>query len=127
MLRFLFKRLTPFAFASAAVSQLTTVVRYEVEIAKREFQEKLRGLLQGAIAILFAIGLSLIAITLFVAAAVVALNQVWPAWLSALVVGGVILVIAFVLAMLGSRKIRANSDLRPERLTSLMARFSGKS
>ena len=80
---------------------LIDLVRSELESLKNEITGKLKsagigiGLLAGAA--FFA----LFALMVLIAAAVLGLATVLPAWAAALIVGGVILVIAVILALMG--------------------------
>ena len=92
---------------SQAAAQVSTLVRDELALAKLELAEKGKragvggGLLGGAgVLALYGLGLLL---TL----AVVALDLVWPLWLSVLVVMVVIFAAAGVAALVGKRKLKA--------------------
>lgn len=124
MLRSLLGKLSFSSFVGAAISQATASIRSEVAAAKAEFMAKIKGLILGAILVLFATGVCLFAIALFAFAALTALADVWTMWAAALVVGGVLLLIALILLMIGLRRIRKNSDLRPERLVNAYRRFN---
>ncbi|WP_309619387.1 phage holin family protein [Salinibacterium sp.] len=80
---------------------LIDLVRNELESLKNEIAGKLKsagigiGLLAGAVFI------ALFALMVLIAAAVLGLATVLPAWAAALIVGGIILVIAVILALAG--------------------------
>lgn len=124
MLRSLLRRLSLASFVGAAISQATANIRSEVAVAKAELLAKIRALIIGAVLILLATGVALFAIGLFSYAATHALAEVWPMWLSAISVGGVLLVIGLILLGIGLRRIRKNADLRPERLMNAYRRFN---
>ena len=85
---------------------LMDLVRGEIESFKQELIGKLKlagvgiGLLVGAAAFLF------FALLVLIAAAVLGLATVLPAWAAALIVGGAILVIAVILALIGISSLK---------------------
>ncbi|MBU1586581.1 MAG: phage holin family protein [Actinobacteria bacterium] len=87
-------------------SLLMDLVRGEIESFKQELIGKLKlagvgiGLLVGAATFLF------FALLVFLAAAVLGLATVLPAWAAALIVGGGILVIAVILALIGISSLK---------------------
>lgn len=87
-------------------SLLMDLVRGEIESFKQELIGKLKlagvgiGLLVGAATFLF------FALLVLLAAAVLGLATVLPAWAAALIVGGGILVIAVILALIGISSLK---------------------
>lgn len=87
-------------------SLLMDLVRGEIESFKQELIGKLKlagvgiGLLVGAATFLF------FALLVFLAAAVLGLATVLPAWAAALIVGGGILLIAVILALIGISSLK---------------------
>src|SRR3954462_5267856 len=87
-------------------SLLMDLVRGEIESLKQEIVGKLKhagvgiGLLAGAATFAF------FALLVLIAAAVLALATVLPAWASALIIGGAILVIAVILALIGISSLK---------------------
>lgn len=85
---------------------LMDLVRGEIESFKQELIGKLKlagvgiGLLVGAATFLF------FALLVLLAAAVLGLATVLPAWAAALIVGGAILVIAVILALVGISSLK---------------------
>lgn len=77
------------------------LVEQEVELAKREFQETLNQGIRDLIAATTGTVIALASLLVFIAAAVLALDLVMPAWLAALVVGALIAIIGGVLAYMG--------------------------
>ncbi|CAG7606442.1 phage holin family protein [Leucobacter soli] len=76
-------------------AQILALVRAEYENAKREITAKVKRAGIGLLAIIVALFFLFFAISAFVAAAIAGLAVVWPVWLSALVVGfGLILLAA---------------------------------
>jgi hypothetical protein len=124
MPRSIFSSFSVSSIVSAVLGQVGAVVRRELEIAKRELVGKVKGLFAGGILIAIAMSLGMVALILFIIAGVAALTLIWPLWLSALVGGGGLLVVALVFLAIGASKIKKNKDLRPERAISAMRRFS---
>lgn len=86
--------------------QTTRLVRAEVALAKAELTEKATrsgigaGLVAGGLAVLaYAFGV-------LIWAGVLGLDVVWPLWLSALVVGLFLVLVAVVLALVGVRLLK---------------------
>ena len=74
--------------------QVVTLARLEYENAKREIARKAKRGGIGALAIVVALFFLFWAIAAFVAAAIAGISVVWPVWLSALVVGVGLLLLA---------------------------------
>jgi hypothetical protein len=97
-----------------ATEQLSTLMRQEVALAKEELAEKGRragrggGLLGAAGAVAYA-GLLVLS-----GAGVAALSLVLPVWAAALIVTGVLFVIAAVLAATGRAQLRRATPPTPE-------------
>jgi uncharacterized membrane protein YqjE len=95
--------------------QLPELVRSELRLAQAELTEKGKaagkgvGLFSAAgILVLFALGT-------IIAAAVLALDLVLPAWAAALIVAAVLLVAAGVAAMIGKKEVGEATPAAPER------------
>lgn len=98
---------------SRAATQISTLVRDELALAKAELVTKGKragiggGLLGSAVALaLYGLGLLLIL-------AVVALDLVWPLWLAVLVVAAAVFVIAGSTALIGKRQLAAAAPPLP--------------
>ncbi len=90
---------------SKAASQISTLVRDELALAKAELAEKgkragLGGGLMGAAGVLAIYGVGLV-LALFVAL----LDLVWPLWLAILVITIVVFATAAALVLVGKKKI----------------------
>lgn len=95
-----------FALISDLPGRLMDLVRAEIDSFKQELLTKLKlagvgiGLLVGAATFAF------FALLLLLAAAVLGLATVLPAWASALIIGGGILLIAVILALIGIASLK---------------------
>jgi hypothetical protein len=94
--------------------QTSTLVRQEIGLAKAEMSQKATvagkgaGLLGGAAVV------GLLAAGSLTACLILALSEVIPAWLAALIVALVMAAVAAVLAMQGRNRIRAATPPVPE-------------
>ena len=120
MLRSLFSKI----LLGGVVAQATSNLRQEITAAKTEFTSKIKSLIFGIGILALAIGIVLFAIGFLALAGLVALSNVWPMWLSALAIAGALLIIAGIVLAIGRKKIRKNSDLRPDRLMNAYRRFT---
>jgi len=90
-------------------------IRTEFEIAKIELKIKAKELGKGIGMLVAAAVLGFFLILLLLTGAVAGLAVVWPVWLAALAVAGVILLMVLILVLAGSSKVKKNKDLKPER------------
>ncbi len=74
--------------------QFIALAKAEIENAKREISGKAKRAGIGLLSIIIALFFLFFAISALVAAAVAGLAVVWPVWLSALVVGGALVLLA---------------------------------
>src|SRR5918998_109846 len=88
-------------------TQLSELVRRELELARTELAAKGKRAGAGGVVALFGAGA-------LVAAAVAGLATVMPVWLSALIVGVVLLIVAGVLALAGRSRLRTATPPVPE-------------
>ncbi len=95
-------------------TQLSELFRRELELARAELTAK--GKRAGAGAGLAGAGgvVALFGVATLIAAAVAGLATVMPVWLSALIVGVVLLVVAGVLALVGRSRLRKAAPPVPE-------------
>lgn len=95
-------------------TQLSELVRRELELARTELAAK--GKRAGAGAGLAGAGgvIALFGVGALVAAAIAALAMVVPVWLSALIVGVVLLLVAGVLALAGRSQLKRAAPPVPE-------------
>lgn len=96
-------------------TQISALVRQEVQLAKTEITEKVSGLAKGAAALAVAAFLGIAAFFVLLLAAVYALSLVLPAWAAALVVAIVLLIIAGVAAMIGIKMLKKVTPPIPQK------------
>ncbi len=113
------------ALVAAFAGQAVGILRTELDEAKTEMQEKAKGIGIGVGLVVAAASFLFFALGVFLAAAVIGLAQVWPAWLAALVVGGALLLVAGILVGIGASKVKQNKDLKPERAITSLRRYFG--
>ncbi|MDO7883567.1 phage holin family protein [Salinibacterium soli] len=98
---------------------LTDLIRGEIEQLKRELIAKAAaagigiGLLAVAATFLF------FALGVFIAAAILGIATVLPAWAAALIVGGALLVIAIVLVLIGVASLKRSGGGPEETIDSI--------
>jgi len=95
-------------------NELTTLVHEEVALAKTELSEKTKRMGAGAGLFGGAAVLGLLGAGALVAAAIAGIATALSVWLSALIVGGVLLVIAGVLSLTGRSEVSRATPPIPE-------------
>jgi membrane protein implicated in regulation of membrane protease activity len=91
---------------SSVTSNVSSLVRLEIELAKSEVQQQVKqGAVGGGLAAVAGF-LVLLSIILFSIAAALGLARVMPGWAAFLVVGGAYLLIALLLVLLGVRRFK---------------------
>lgn len=111
------------ALVAAVAGQAVGIMRTELDDAKTEVQQKAKGIGIGVALVAGAASFLFFATVALLAAAVIGLAQVWPAWLAALVVGGSLLLIGGLLVAIGASKINKNKDLKPARAIKNLRRY----
>lgn len=101
---------------------LMDLVREEIEQFKQEMLSKVKAAGIGIGLILAAVFVLLFALMTLIGAAVAGLATVWPVWLSALVVGGALLVIAIIVALVGVASLRRGVPPAPTRTIASVKR-----
>jgi Putative Actinobacterial Holin-X, holin superfamily III len=94
--------------------QTTTLAQREIELAKAEMAVKGKRLGLGAGAFSAAGLVALLGLGAVTAAAILGLATALEGWLAALIVAGVYLLVAGVVALVGRSKVRAGSPPVPE-------------
>ena len=102
-----------FSLISDIPGLLSDLVRQEIEQLKQELTNKLKhaGVGIGLTAVAGAFVFSAIAV--FTAAGVLGLATVLPAWAAALIVGGVLVIMAALLVVAGVANVRRSAPLTP--------------
>ncbi len=83
--------------------QVQQLVQREIELVKTELIEKLKALGVGAGLLLGAVITLMFFIGVLLTLAIIGLSYVMPDWAAALVVAGVLLIVAVILALVGYR------------------------
>ena len=100
---------------SGMTSNVSALVRLEVELAKSELQAQLKQGAAGGGMAAFAAALSVLAVILLSVAAAFGIATWLPVWAGFLIVGGVYLIIAVILLLVGIRRMkRVKGPLRAQ-------------
>lgn len=86
--------------------QVQELVKREIDLVKTEIVEKLKALGAGAGLLLAAVITLMFFIGVLLTLAIIGLSYVLPAWAAALIVAGVLLIIAVVLGLVGYRVLK---------------------
>lgn len=89
--------------------QATRLVRSEVALAKAELADKAKRSGIGAGLLVVALVIVLYAVGVLIWSAITGLATVWPLWLSALVVGVAMLLLAGGLAAVGAQQLKKST------------------
>ena len=97
------------------VADLVSLARHEADLVKIELKHKMSS--AGAAAGMFVVAglVALFGLATLIAASVLALAIVLPAWAAALIVGVVLFAVAAALVLAGRAKIRTATPLTPKR------------
>ncbi|MCW2731362.1 MAG: hypothetical protein JWR13_2178 [Mycobacterium sp.] len=116
---------TPTESASTGelISQLTAqtsrLVRDEIRLAQKEFQESAKHAGVGAGLFSVAGVFAVFGVATLIAAAVAAISIVLPVWASALIVGAVLLAIGGIAALTGKRQVQEASPVPHQTVTNV--------
>ena len=100
---------------SSFVQESTTLVSQEIELARAEIGEQVSRAGQGAGLFGAAAVLALAGLGALTACAIAALALTMDTWVAALIVGGALLVLAGLVALMGRARIKAVAPPVPER------------
>lgn len=92
-----------FELLASLPEQVQTLVHREIELVKTELVEKLKAIGTGAGLLLGAVIVFLFFIGVLLTLAIIGLSAVLPAWAAALIVAGVLLIVAVILGLVGYR------------------------
>lgn len=96
------------------IADTTLLVRQEISLAKAEAEEKFEQMQTGVAAVAAGLLLAFVSLIVLVQALVVALSNIMPPSIAALLVGIVLAVIAFVAVKNGSDQLKPK-NLKPRR------------
>lgn len=94
-----------FALIGSLPDQVRELVQREIDLVKAELIEKVKAIGTGAGLLVGAAIVALLFVGVLLSLAIIGLSYVLPAWAAALIVAGVLLIVAVVLALLGKRKL----------------------
>jgi uncharacterized membrane protein YqjE len=103
-------------------TEMSTLMRGELELARLELTEKAKHTGKGAGAFGAAGLVALYGVGVLIATAILALALVLDAWLAALLVGVVLLAIAGGIALFGKKQVSEGTPMKPERATENLRR-----
>lgn len=95
-----------FALIADLPTLVTDLVQREVELVKAELVAKLKALGIGAGLIAGALVVLLGMVGVLLTAAILALSEIMPGWLAALLVAAVLLILAVILGLIGYRILK---------------------
>lgn len=99
---------------SNLTDEVRTLVRNEIQLAQAEMAAKATQAAKGAASIAIAGAVMFCGLLVLLAAAVFGLSTVMPAWLAALIVGVVVLIIGAIMVQAGRKKLQ-KLNLTPDR------------
>ena len=94
--------------------EITSLVRHELALTRAEINEKISQVQSGVMSLAAGAICAFCGLLVLLAAAVIALAYVWPAWLAALAVGLVVGTLGLILLASGRSRLKANS-MKPQR------------
>ena len=104
---------------SQLTSDTTLLLRQEVALAKKEFQQALAQAVGGAISLAVGGILATVGLIAVLTSVILALALIMPDWAAALLVGVIFLVLAFIFVMLGVNRLK-KLKLIPERTSQTL-------
>ena len=96
-----------------ASGQVSILVKEEIKLAKLELSHKSKRASKGAGLLGAALLIALYALGVLITAAVLGVAEVFQPWLAALIIGGGLLVLAVLFALIGKRQLKAAKPLAP--------------
>jgi len=104
---------------ATAVRDFGTLVQQELRLAKAEMALKARNAGRSVLLVAAGGGLCAVGVLALVAAAIAALDLALPVWLSALLVGVVLLLAGYLVLHLGLQKLRRIEPLPEQTLATI--------
>lgn len=102
-----------FALIADLPTLLVNLLRSELDSLKRELTEKLKHIGIGVGLLAAAAVFAFFAVLVLIAAAILGLATVLPAWAAALIIGGAILIIAVILVLVGIANLQKSAPAAP--------------
>jgi hypothetical protein len=96
------------------INEATTLFQQEVALAKAEIGEKVTQVTAGIGSIKAGAAILYVGFLYLLLAGIVALNNVWPAWASCLVVGGAAVIVGAIMLAVGRSRLK-RQNLAPKR------------
>lgn len=96
------------------MSEVSTLIRQEVALARTEMTEKLTIMARASIMLVVAAFVAFLAAGVLTATIVLAINVALPAWLAALIVTVVYLIIAGIFGLVGYKRLQKAGKPVPE-------------
>lgn len=109
------------ALVGDLLTQTTDLFRKEIQLLRAEIGEKTNQATIAAGMILGAVVLALVALNVLAAALVAALSNIMDAGWAALIVGGILAIIAYIMASKGINDLKA-TNLAPERTANAVSK-----
>jgi uncharacterized membrane protein YqjE len=107
------------ALLADLANETILLIRQEIALLRAELGENLGRAFRGAVAVAIGALFALSGWLALLAAAIIGLAQVVPAWAAALIVGGVVLVLGGIAVYLGLRRFAADALLPRRSIASL--------
>jgi len=104
---------------SQLAGDLSLLLRQEVALAKKEFQEALAQAVGGAISLAVGGVLATVGLIAILTSVILALALIMPHWAAALLVGAIFVVLGIIFVMLGINRLK-KLKLIPERTTQTL-------
>lgn len=104
---------------SQLAGDLSLLLRQEVALAKKEFQEALAQAVGGAISLAVGGVLATVGLIAILTSVILALALIMPHWAAALLVGAIFVILGVIFVMLGINRLK-KLKLIPERTTQTL-------
>jgi len=104
---------------TSLTSDLTTLVRKEIDLARTETMEKVTGVTRNVVMMVAGGLVAYAGLIALIMAAIFLLNRAMSLWVSALIVGIVVVVVGVILLMMGKNSLN-NMTVVPEKTVESM-------
>lgn len=89
--------------------ELMSLVRNEAALVRTEISDNVSKLQGGVVSLVLAVVLLLVGLIGLMQAGIYGLSNIWPMWLSALVIGGAIVVVGLIALAIGRSKMKTSN------------------